>query len=333
MKIALIGGAGLIGHSIALRMRAKGHEVLIVDPLLVNNKFALLGSPLYSAMIEERLALLSHARIPIMHVDARDYHQLCQVVGPWQPDAMVHLAAIAHIDRSNKDPFSTFDHNLRTLENTLDLARSLRSPHVVFFSSSTAYGDFRAPVIDETEPCAPKGIYGSLKYAGELLVKAYADIFDLQTTIIRPCALYGARCVSGRVTQKFIEQAIQGLPITIDGDGEGRHDFTYIADLVDGVERVLTTEAAVGETFNLTTGQARSLKELAGIVKAHFPDLVINYGPPDLEKPSRGTMSVAKAEKLLGFVPRYSLEQGMGEYIAWYRTFWPTVDRKMLATG
>lgn len=331
MKIALIGGAGLIGHNIALRMKRKGHDVMIVDPLLVNNKFALTGHAVYTAMIEERLALLAAARIPIVHVDARDYHQLCNVLGPWKPDAMVHLAAIAHIDRSNKDPFSTFDHNLRTLENTLDLARSLRNPHVVFFSSSTAYGDFQAPTIDETEPCEPKGVYGTLKRCGEMMVKMYVDTYDIQATVIRPCALYGPRCVSGRVTQKFIEQAISGLPITIDGDGTGRHDFTYITDLVDGVERVLTTEAAIGETFNLTTGNARSLKDLANIVKAHFPDLVVNYGPPDLEKPSRGTMSVEKAERLLGFKPRFSLEKGMGEYIRWYQQFWPKAHPEIAA--
>lgn len=323
MKIALIGGAGLIGHNIALRMKKKGHDVMIVDPLIVNNKFALQGNPIYLSMIEERLALLAHARVPIVHVDARDYHQLCNVVGPWKPDAIVHLAAIAHIDRSNKDPFSTFDHNLRTLENTLDLARSLKNPHVVFFSSSTAYGDFQKPTIDETEPCNPKGIYGTLKRCGELMVKMYEETYDLKTTIIRPCALYGARCVSGRVTQKFIELAMEGKPITIDGDGSAKHDFTYIADLVDGVERVLTNEKAIGETFNLTTGQARSLSDLANIVKARFPDLVVKYGPPDLEKPSRGTMSVEKAERLLGFKPKHSLEKGMNLYIDWYEGFWP----------
>jgi nucleoside-diphosphate-sugar epimerase len=321
MKIALIGGAGLIGHNIALRMKKKGHDVLIVDPLTVNNKYALMGNPIYSAMIDERLALLSHAKIPIMHVDARDYHQLCNVVGPWKPDSIVHLAAIAHIDRSNKDPFSTFDHNLRTLENTLDLGRSLKNVHVVYFSSSTAYGDFKSPTIDETEHCDPKGIYGSLKYAGELMVKAHADTYGMATTIIRPCALYGPRCVSGRVTQKFVERAIKGLPITIDGDGSARNDFTYITDLVDGVEKALTLDTAKGETFNITTGEARTLKELADIVKSHFPDLVVNYGPADPEKPSRGTMSVTKAQLLLGYRTKYSLERGMAEYIAWNKAF------------
>lgn len=325
LRIALIGGAGLIGHNIALRMKRKGHDVLIVDPLQINNKYALLGNPIYSAMIDERLALLAHAKIPIMHVDARDYHQLCAVLGPWRPDKIVHLAAIAHIDRSNKDPFSTFDHNLRTLENTLDIARSLKyeggNPHVVFFSSSTAYGDFKAPVIDETEPCSPKGIYGSLKYSGELLVKAYAEIYRMDTTIVRPCALYGARCVSGRVTQKFVEKAHLGETLTVDGDGSAMNDFTHIADLVDGVERVLTNAAAIGETFNITTGEARSMTDLVAIIKSHFPNVRVTYGPSDPEKPSRGTMSIAKARALLGFTPKFSLERGMGEYIDWYKKF------------
>ena len=322
MKIALVGGAGLIGHTLALRMKSKGHDVLIIDALTVNNKYAVASNPLYTAMIQERMDLLRESDIPLMATDARDYNLLSVILGSFKPDCIVHLAAIAHIDRSNKDPFSTFDHNLRTLENVLDFARGQKTGHVVFFSSSTAYGDFQRPVVDETEPCNPKGIYGSLKYCGELLVKAYMETYSMPCTIIRPCALYGPRCVSGRVTQVFVEKAFKGEPITIFGDPEGRHDFTYIEDLVNGVELVITKEEAKGETFNITGAQARSMKDLANIVKIHFPDLQIDMGPPDPEKPSRGTMSNGKAFSLLGYKPNWTLEKGMAEYIGWYHRFY-----------
>lgn len=314
MKIALIGGAGLIGHNIALRM--KDHEVLVVDSLSVNNKFTV-TNPAYHAMIDERLALLRHADIPLMTIDARDYHQLSNMLGHFKPDTIVHLAAVAHIDRANKDPFNTFDHNLRTLENALDVAVAVGASHFVFFSSSTAYGDFQKATVDETEACRPRGIYGSLKFAGELITRAYGDVSGLPWTIVRPCALYGPRCVSGRVTQKFIENARAGKPLHIDGDGQGRHDFTFIEDLINGVERILTTEAAKGEVFNITGGNARSIKELADIVTARYP-VEVTYGEPDPEKPSRGTMSNEKARRLLGYQPRHTLEVGMSHYMDWY---------------
>lgn len=272
-------------------------------------------------MIEERLGLLSTAGVHLAYVDARDYHVLSSIVGGYKPDAIVHLAAVAHIDRSNKDPFNTFDHNLRSLENTLDIAKAIACRHVVFFSSSTAYGDFKKPVVDETEHCDPRGIYGSLKYAGELLVRAYGDVYGLPWTIVRPCALYGARCVSGRVTQKFVELADRGEPILIDGDGEGRHDFTFVEDLIAGVEKVLTVDAAKGEIFNITAGDARSLNDLVLILRDHFPSIEVKKGPIDPQKPSRGTMSNEKAKRLLGYEPKWPLERGMAAYIKWYVNF------------
>ena len=81
--------------------------------------------------------------------------------------------------------------------------------------------------VDEDAICEPIGIYGTLKLSGELLVKAYNQVFDLPYTIIRPSALYGERCVSRRVGQIFIENAIQGNEININGDGEDKLDFTY----------------------------------------------------------------------------------------------------------
>ena len=326
MRIALIGGAGFIGHHLALRLADLGHSVVIYDFMAVNNKFApqVRNNPEYVAMIEERLSMLKG--IPLWTNDARDYHMLSNVLGDFRPDAIVHLAAIAHIDRANKDPYSTFDHMQRTLENALDVAHSIKCPHFVFFSSSTAYGDFQKPVVDENESCRPKGIYGHLKLGGEGMVRAYGDL-GLPWSIVRPCALYGPRCVSGRVTQKFVEMAHAGKTIRIDGDGEGRHDFTCIHDLVDGVTRLLA-KGPTGHVFNITAGEARSVNELGAVVRRAYPDLRVEHGPADPQKPSRGTMSVKKAHESLGYAPQWPLERGMTDYIAWYRLFRASLERK-----
>ena len=110
---------------------------------------------------------------------------------------------MAHANRSNKDPFSTFDHSMRTLENALDWSRGSGLERFVFFSSSMVYGNFETEEITEDHPLNPIGIYGALKLGGEKLVIAYNQVFDLPYTILRPSALYCPRCVSRRVAASF----------------------------------------------------------------------------------------------------------------------------------
>src|SRR3989338_56926 len=144
-KILLIGGAGFIGHNLALRLKGLGAEVAIIDSLAVNNLYfiqnninSIPNAGLYLSIIEERLDLLRSSKIPIHEMDARNYHELCAVLRQIDPDTIIHLAAVAHADRSNKDPYSTFDHSFRTLENALDAARAHqnRIRHFIYFSSS-----------------------------------------------------------------------------------------------------------------------------------------------------------------------------------------------------
>lgn len=317
MKIALVGGAGFIGHHLALKLRQQ-HEILIVDSLAVNNKYAL-GDAHSQAIISERLDLL-HG-VPLVIADARDYHGLSNIVGRFQPDCLIHLAAVAHLDRANKDPHSTFDHSLRTLENSLDIARSLKC-HFIYFSSSTVYGDFKTGVYDETTVCEPRGIYGSLKQCGEIMVKAYGALYDLPYTIVRPCALYGPRCVSGRVIQRFIEAAERGETLKVEDDGSEKIDFTYIDDLVHGVCRIIDSEHSRGHVFNLTAGRARSLKDVVSVLRGAYPNCAVALVPRDNQRPERGTLSVNKARRLIGYEPKFTLEKGMAEYLDWYKRFW-----------
>ena len=233
----------------------------------------------------------------------------------------MQLAAIAHANRSNKDPFSTFDHSFRTLENALDFSRGESTPidRFVYFSSSMVYGNFDGDVAREDRHCDPIGIYGALKYSGERLVIAYNQVFNLPYTIVRPSALYGRRCVSRRVGQAFIENALRGMPLTINGDGTDALDFTYIDDLVQGLILCIVHPNAHNQTFNLTYGSARTLNQMADLMRQEFPGIEVKYNPRDALMPERGTLSVAKAKELLGYEPAYPLERGFVEYVAWYK--------------
>ena len=250
--------------------------------------------------------------------DARDYHALSKLFDQFDPEVVIQLAAVSHANKSNKDPYSTFDHSFRTLENALDNSKN-RIDHFIYFSSSMVYGNFKEGSVTENTPCEPLGIYGALKYGGEKLVIAYHQVFDLPYTIIRPSALYGERCVSRRVGQVFIESAIQGTEITINGDGSDRLDFTYIEDVVEGIVRVLENESSRNEVFNLTYGKSQSLADMADIIRDQFSDVKINYIAKDKLTPSRGTLSVEKAQRLIGYQPSWPVKRGFVQYITWYK--------------
>jgi nucleoside-diphosphate-sugar epimerase len=326
-KIALIGGGGFIGHNLALTLKSLGAQIDIIDSLQVNNLYAfgragqdILHRDLYLKIINQRLDMLREANIFLHLQDARDYHALSRILTDIEPDVVIHLAAVSHANKSNKDPYSTFDHSLRTLENALDNSRS-KIKHFIYFSSSMVYGNFQEAAVTEETICNPIGIYGALKYAGEKLVIAYNQVFNLPYTIIRPSALYGERCVSRRVGQIFLENAVQGKNVVIHGDGSDKLDFTYIQDLIQGVVKIIENPKAINEIFNITFGQGREISSMAKLVKENFPEIEVEYLAKDALMPDRGTLSIEKAKRLLGYSPQYPLAKGYQEYINWYKSF------------
>jgi nucleoside-diphosphate-sugar epimerase len=329
-KIALIGGAGFIGHNLAIHLQSLGAKVDIIDGMQVNNLLSLVDNvdnlpypDLSRAIINERTQLLKDNKINIRVQDARDYHALSRLLNEINPQIIIQLAAVSHANRSNKDPFSTFDHSFRTLENSLDWARSNISSveQFIFFSSSMVYGNFKGDQVDENNHCEPLGIYGALKYGSEKIIIGYNQTFDLPYTIIRPSALYGERCISRRVGQIFIENSLMGKDIVMSDEGREALDFTYINDLIDGVTKCIGNKNALNQVFNLTYGKACSIADMSEIIRKHFPDIKIKNVERDKLMPKRGTLNVDKARDLIGYNPSWPLVKGYPEYISWYKNF------------
>ena len=326
-RIVLIGGAGFIGHNLALHLKELGADLSIIDGLQVNNLLAFTSTDnsihhrgLYLNILNQRLNLLHKAGVPLYIQDVRDYHAINKIMRKINPQVVIQLAAVAHANKSNKDPYTTFDHSFRTLENALDCSRGeVGVEHFIYFSSSMIYGHFKGGMVTEETTCEPIGIYGALKFGGEKLVIAYNQAFDLPYTIIRPSALYGERCVSRRVGQIFIENALRGTEITITGDGSDRLDFTYIRDMVNGMVQVIENKNSRNQIFNLTYGESRSLADVADIIRGQFADVKIKYVPKDKLTPDRGTLSVEKAKRMIGYAPDWPLEKGFVRYINWYK--------------
>ncbi len=325
-KILLVGGSGFIGHNLALHLKSLETTPVIVDSLSVNNLLSfqdkdITNKSLYTSILNNRIELLNENNIDLLVQDARNYHEVSKLYYEINPDIIIHLAAVSHANKSNKDPHTTFDHSFRTLENSLDFAKN-KKIHLIYISSSMVYGDFKSTDVDENSKCDPIGIYGTLKYSGELLVKAYHQIFDLPYTIIRPSALYGERCVSRRVGQIFIENAIQGNEININGTGDEKLDFTYIEDLVSGIALCCKKDNALNQIFNLTYGNSRKINDLVELLKKEFPNIKINYKEKEKFMPERGTLKIDKAKELIGFNPKNPIEKGYSKYITWYKNFW-----------
>lgn len=336
-RMVLTGGCGFIGHHLALALRETGCEVLVIDNLGHNNLTGLWAGEkgleirkrdLYLAFLNERLHLLQESGCRFANVDSQNEQGLRRVVAEFGPTKIVHMAAVSNAEVSNKMPYLAFDNNMVTLKNALEVCRELSNPikQFVFFSSSMVYGNFPPEGVSEDVPPKPKEIYGALKLGGEHLVVAYGNVFGIPYTIVRPSALYGPRCVSRRVTQVFIERAIEGKPLIMEGDGTEVLDFTYVGDLVQGVVRILAKQEAVNQVFNLTFGQCRSINDVVAILKTYFPNLEVQRVQRNQQRPLRGTLDITRARELLQYEPEYNLEKGYAAYIEWYKN-------KMAAVG
>lgn len=324
-KVVLIGGGGFIGHNIALDLHNKGHDVQIVDSLEINNLKYVSNLPkenlnkrLDLHILKEREDLIREQGIPLLLKDARDEDFLLSL-SIEKPDIIIHLAAIAHASRANKNPSLALSHSMRTLENTLVHCSNFIKTKLIFFSSSMVYGDFIYTPADEGHPVNPKSVYGGYKLAGENLVAAFAKTYGFNYAVVRPSALYGPRCISRRIVQIFIENALRGLPLVIQGDGEEELDFTYIKDLSEAILTLVETGQFNNNVYNITYGQGRTINELANLIKDYFPDVKLKYKVRDGSVPIRGELSNKNLLEILGYKPKFSLEDGLLSYINWYK--------------
>ncbi len=213
-RVSLVGGAGFIGHNLALALRNVGAEVQIIDNLMQNNMLANVSDDdidpfrreLNHSFLVQRFEKMRTSGVVMDNADARSMTDLAEKLKEFQPTKVVHLAAISSAVDAKKSPGHCFDLQLVTLRNVLEYTRLFKNEinEVVFMSSSTVYGDFKTETVDENVRPQPYGIYANAKFMGERLIRTYHEQYGLGISIIRPSALYGERCISRRVSQAFI---------------------------------------------------------------------------------------------------------------------------------
>ena len=316
MKVMITGGGGFIGSYITRQLLQDGHEVVIFDSFV--NYISPLES-FYQVYLEKRFEGIK-GEIQIIRGDTRNKSEVYRAIRQCKPNRIIHLAALPIADLCNKHSEEALSSILNGTVNVLEAIRDVdRVDRFVYASSSMIYGDFQYHPADEEHPKNPKGVYGGTKLGGEILTEAFSRRFEIEYAIVRPSAVYGPTDVNRRVTQIFVENALKGKPLILHGGGHTQLDFTYVTDTACGFVLVTTKPEAANQIFNITRGEGRSLKDLADIIKSLIPGVTTVEQEADVFRPKRGALDISKAKKMLGYEPKYSLEEGMAKYVEFVR--------------
>lgn len=314
----ITGGLGFIGSSICDELLKKNYSNKCI---LVDN-FGGYMNPIKEGFIDFRKQRFKSLKnIVIERCDTSNYKALSSIISKYKPKYIYHTAALPLAKVSNLNNDEAKISSVDSTVNIIDAINLLKNSNknykferFIYFSSSMIYGDFKKSIVTENSEKNPKDSYGIMKLAGEVVTEGLCKLHDIPYTIIRPSAVYGPKDMNRRVSQIFIENAFKKKTILIQGKNE-KLDFTYIKDLASGSILAARHKRGVNEIFNITCGKGQSLFAYVSYLKSEFPNLKYVIKKKDKSKPSRGTLSIKKAKKLLGYKPKYSLRNGLKEYI------------------
>jgi nucleoside-diphosphate-sugar epimerase len=301
------GGAGFIGSHLAEELVRRGERVRVVDNLVTGRRANLAHLPQVE-FLEGDLAEPGVADTAVRDVDY-----------------VLHQAAIPSVPRSVEDPVSSNRANIDASLNLLVAARDAGVKRVVYAGSSSAYGNTPTLPKVETMATGPLSPYALQKLVAEQYCRLFTDLYGLETVTIRYFNVFGPRQdpsspYSG-VISLFIKALYEGTRPTIYGDGEQTRDFTYVANVVDGVLRACHAPSASGEVLNVATSGTISLNRLFTTLRTlmNAPAVEPTYGPPRTGDVRESQADISKARRLLGYEPTVSFEQGLERTVAWYR--------------
>jgi len=316
--VLITGGLGFIGAQIAKEMIQDN----IVDKAILLDHYGGFINPLTDDFQDYRKYRLEgiEDKVVIERGETRNLIIMTKLIDKYRPEYIIHTAALplAKIDNLNAAEAreGSVDSTATILEiiNYFKLKDGYCPSRFTYFSSSMVYGDFQSEIATESHQKRPKEAYGTMKLAGEVVARGLAGFYDIPYTIVRPSAVYGPTDMNRRVSQIFIEKALNKQKIKVHGEDE-KLDFTYIKDIAHGAILASVREEGKNEDFNITHGKAHTLLDYVNCLKAYFPDLDYEILPRDAFRPKRGTLSIEKAEKLIGYSPKYSLKEGVDEYV------------------
>lgn len=303
------GGAGFLGSWFCDVLNNFDSRIICVDNL--------------SSGSERNISHLKRENFQLIKED------ICKFKVDEKIDYIVHMACIASPPLYQKYPVATLDASVFGTKNMLEIAKKSSVEGFLFTSTSEVYGD--AKVIPTPEdywgnvnPIGPRSVYDEGKRVAETYCISYFRKNNLPVRIARIFNTYGPRLdvkstsQYGRVVVKFISQALNNKPVTVYGDGSQTRSFCYVADLIEGLFRLLLTPSIDGEVINLGNTMEISILDLAKlIIKLTGSKSRIKFQPLPIDDPKRRKPDISKAESLLNWTPKTSLKQGLTKTIRW----------------
>lgn len=313
MKILVTGAAGFLGSHLSEKYVHEGHIVYAADNLQNGN-------------LNNIRTLLHRKNFKFIHDDIRN-QELYQRL-PTDLDAIIHLAAQIHVDRSIVNPEETFNINVNGTMKVLEFARMNDIKKILFASTSEIYGSAKYVPMNEDHSLSAQHPYGVSKIAADRLCYTYNETYDLGIDIIRCFNLFGPRQKDsgyGGVIAIFINRILQNKPPIIYGNGNQTRDYMYITDAVDAYDKVLTSTNNPGKNgINFGSGTEKSINEIAELILKHtkldksLKPIHVDPRPTEVQ---RLYADISKAKDILKFHPQTNFEEGLISLLEWYKNF------------
>jgi len=281
----------------------RGDEVRVLDNFSTGNR-----------------ANLDGLDVEIVEGELRSYERVHNAVR--KADVVYHLGALGSVPRSVQDPLTSSAVNVEGTLNVLLAARDEGVRRVVFSSSTSVYGSSRTLPTAEDEPCDPISPYGVAKLAAERYCISFSRVYEsFETVVLRYFNVFGPRqspfSQYAAAVPLFIRAIAAGEPVTVNGDGEQSRDFTYVDNVVDATLRAGDTPGVSGEIFNVAAGAPATVNAVAETIGAIIGKPVDKVHLPTRPGDIRDSWAdLSKAERLLGYTPSVTLDEGLRRTIA-----------------
>ncbi|MCD6130152.1 MAG: NAD-dependent epimerase/dehydratase family protein [Deltaproteobacteria bacterium] len=315
MVYLVTGCAGFIGFHVAEKLLFQGNTVIGIDNL---NKY-------YSVKLKkDRLSLLlKEKNFSFRKLNIAYFKQLEKVFETAKIDIVCHLAAQAGVRYSLTNPFTYEQSNIRGFLNIIELSCRYNVNNFVYASSSSVYGgNEKIPFSADDTVEKPLSLYGATKKADELMAYAYHHLYHLNTTGLRFFTVYGPWGRPDMALFKFTKAITEGKIIEVYNYGKMERDFTYIDDIVDGTITSLNKPFEY-EIFNLGRGQSIPLERFISCIEKRLNKKSRRvYLPLQKGDVPKTYADIRKSERMLGFHPKVSIEEGIERFVSWYMSYY-----------
>lgn len=306
-KYLITGGAGFIGSNLVDELMNRNAEVVVVDDLSMGKY--------------ENISAYVGKGVTFYHKSITDFEFMSGLLRQERFDYVVLLGAVASVADSIERPSETHQINLEANLNIFETIRKYKLPikKLLFASSAAVYGNDPELPKKETSPIAPLTPYAIDKFASERYAINYGKLYDIPTVATRFFNVYGpkqnpASPYSG-VLSLIHNSLIKGTKFTVFGDGLQTRDFTYVKDVVEALLLILGSEKALLDVYNVATGEKTTLNDdIQAFEKAMGKKLIVSYEDARSGDIKHSYADITKLRSL-GFKPRYSIEQGISEYV------------------